>query len=376
MTDDREVVAGVDIGAGSGAKIGILERDSRVVAESVLPIARYGNDAQTLVSRASEIVRELVSGIVGARLAAAGVGSPGTVKANGTLRSVSNIPFLSGTDLAGMFSRELGVPAALINDADAGGLAEWSVRRVELLYWVLGGGWGGAWISAGGEVLFPSSEWDGNEAHLHYTNEPGFATPLQRRALESIFANAGLCFGDCEKRCAADRGLTVPLTGPAGKTGSVRAELLVSGTGRWRIFREFALKDPSCKAGLSGEEVAALEDPSTAGKVIDKLGYTGADAAVRTDKLFGAVLAEAAMVILHRAADDGCSDRVPIFLAGKPSRALPLFGSFARKEMLARGIENKLQPSKVEADGHDPNMVGAALLAFRLLAKQSAPPHA
>ncbi|MBN2302125.1 MAG: ROK family protein [Lentisphaerae bacterium] len=369
MADDRKIVAGIDIGAGSGTKIGILDLDCQVIGESVLPIKRYGENAQTLVSRVCQIVRELVAGNVGTHLCAVGVGSPGTVKADGMLRSACNLPFLADADLSNMFAKELGVPAVLINDADAGALAEWYVHKIELLYWVFGGGWGGAWVSADGEIRFSSRGWDGNETRLHYTNEPGFATPLQKRMLEQIFAAAGLCFKDCEKRCAADNGLATPFVGPAGKTGAVRAELFVSGTGRWRIFREFALRDETYKTGLSSEEIAELERPETAGRIIDKLGYTGTGVAVRTDKLFGAILAEAAMVILHQATDDGCPDGVPIFLAGKPSRALPLFGSFARKEMLARGIENKLYPSKVEANAHDPNMIGAAVMAARLLAQ-------
>ena len=58
--------------------------------------------------------------------------------------------------------------------------------RTDLLYWVFGGGWGGAWIDRAGQVRFPALDWDGNDRKLHYTNEPGYGIPLDKYKRASL----------------------------------------------------------------------------------------------------------------------------------------------------------------------------------------------
>ena len=48
----------------------------------------------------------------------------------------------------------------------------------------------------------------------------------------------------------------------------MRAELLVSGSGRWRMFRALSEGDRGFAGRLSAKEARDLEDPATAGEVI------------------------------------------------------------------------------------------------------------
>ena len=80
------------------------------------------------------------------------------------------------------------------------------MTREEFLYWVLGGGWGGAWVADDGRVMFPSTGWDGADGTLHHTNEPGYSVPLAKEALGQIFADEGASLESFEAVVRADLG--------------------------------------------------------------------------------------------------------------------------------------------------------------------------
>ena len=131
----------------------------------------------------------------------------------------------------------------------------------------------------------------------------------------------------------------------------------------WRIFRALAESDITSTENLSLKEARKLADSSTAGEVITRLHKLGVDVAVRTDRLFGLVLAEAAGILFKQAGRDGCPGGIPVYVAGGPSRALPLFGPPAQEAMRAKGIESELRLSRMEREGHNANLLGAAVLA-------------
>ena len=103
-------------------------------------------------------------------------------------------------------SEKTGLPTAIDNDANLGGLAEWSVVQTDLLYWVFGGGWGGAWVDKTGQVRFPAIDWDGDDRKLHYTNEPGYGIPLDKLTLKALFYQYGASFDRFEQIAAEDLG--------------------------------------------------------------------------------------------------------------------------------------------------------------------------
>jgi predicted NBD/HSP70 family sugar kinase len=366
MSDTGCLYAAADVGAGAGAAVGLFDAGGRLLSETLVPLSGYGGSSASL----AEALGEATTGLLderdadGGALCAVGIACPGLFRSDGSALAVANLPFLKNANLPELVSARLGVPAAIVNDADAGALAEWSLARSELLYWVFGGGWGGAWVSAEGCILHPSVDWDGEDASLHYTNEPGYSVPLEKSLLGELFVGEGASFERFEALCVEElKPEGGALTGPSGQADRVRAEFVLSGPGRWRIFRVFAEGDRGFQAQLSTEELRMLGDSATAGEVISRLGELGADVAARTDRLFGRALAEAAAIVVERAEQDGCGPGVPIYVAGGPSRALELFGPAAREAMRAKGIGNELRLSRLEEEGRNANLVGAAVLA-------------
>lgn len=363
------VYAAIDIGAGIGAKLGLFGPEMRSATEGLLPVGRYGSSpddlAEGLAGAVGDLLRE--HGTAAGLLAAVGIACPGLFRSDGSAIVVANLPVLKDANLPELLGTRLEVPVGIANDADAGGLAEWSLARAELLYWVFGGGWGGAWISEDGRVLHASLDWDGEDASLHYTNEPGFAVPLLKTMLHELFSGVGASYERFERICVED--VAPPggeILGPSRRADCIRAETVLSGPGRWRIFRALAKNDRSFESRLSDEELDRLEDSGAAGEVISRLGGLGTDAAVRTDTLFGRILAEAARLIWDQAERDGLGPDVPVCVAGGPSRALSLFGPAAHEAMREKGVTSGLRPSRMEKEGRNANLLGAAVIAAKL----------
>ena len=191
---------------------------------------RFSDFSASLADAAGEMLERL--GRSSADLAGIGVASAGILDDDGGFKLFHNRPQYNGSNLPRALEAALGVPAAIANDADAGGLAEWSVLKLEILYWVFGGGWGGSWISADGEILHPSTGWDGQDGSLHFSNEPGYAIGLERWSLRSLFSEVGASWELFERQLADDPELPGDsLFGPDGNPETLRAEVILSGTG-------------------------------------------------------------------------------------------------------------------------------------------------
>jgi hypothetical protein len=356
----------IDVGAGLGVKMGLFANHQQLVDDDLLRTDEYEPDFERFVEQILATLRRL-AGKNGRKIEdarAIGIASPGLFRSDGTYLLAANLPFLCGQNLKQRMTEETGVPAAIDNDANLGGLAEWSVVRTDLLYWVFGGGWGGAWIDKSGHVRFPAVDWDGDDRKLHYTNEPGYSIPLDKLMLKTLFYQYGASFDRFEQIVAEElRMADGKLTGPAGDPNSIRAEMILSGPGRCRLFRAVVGDDDFYERFLDLGETRQMTDRSVAGRLISKLSTMRVEAAVNTDRLFGRVLAEAASIMYRRARRDGLPESVPICLGGKPSYALPYFGPSAQRRMGAMGIMSYLRPSVIDERGLNANLVGALVLA-------------
>lgn len=371
MDRDRFYIA-VDVGAGMGVKLGVFLNASDQVADGLLRSERFGEDFDLFVSRLLESLEEMLATCNRKLKKAAGIGiaSPGLFRSDGSYLLAANLRFLIGHNLKQRLAQETGLPVAIDNDANAGGLAEWSVMRTDLLYWVFGGGWGGAWIDKSGTVQHPSLDWDGDDRSLHFTNEPGYAIPLDKLMLKTLFYQFGTSFERFEQIALED--LEPPggkLTGPGGNPDTIRAELILSGPGRCRLFRAMVGDDDFYRRFLDIQEVHQMTDPSIAGAHISKLSNMRVESAVNTDRLFGRVLAEATQIMFRQARANDLPENLPICLGGKPSYALPYFGPTAQRRLGAAGIMSYLRPSVIDERGSNANLVGAAVLAQKAAAE-------
>lgn len=356
---------GIDLGTGSGAKIGLFKDHDTQIEETLLPCRNYGNTLESLSSALVNSVHKLLKkrGKIAKDLIAVGIATPGLLASDRSYVLAANLPFLNGKNLAVVIEKALDVPVAIENDANAGALAEWSVARTEILYWVFGGGWGGAWVSRSGKIRYASIDWNGDDASLHYTSEPGYATPISKEIVRSALSDAGADPEHFFNILRKEMGSEGPSYGPSNSTEHLRAEVVLSGPGRLRIFRALTHNDHTYQMHLTPQECEMIYDAERAGPIIARLTAVRAHSALQVDRIFGRLLAETAEIVIGRALEDGCHEGVPIFLGGKPSYALPHFGPTCQRIFGHKGISSYLRPSIIDDRGLNANLVGAIVLA-------------
>lgn len=365
---------GIDIGIGQGAKLGLFQDIHVVEREYLLPSNEYGESFDEFVLALENAVNHLLAEVElsPANLKSIGIACAGILRSDGSFHLVNNYKHLNGHNLKTALENIYSVPVGIENDANAGALAEWSVLKLELIYWVFGGGWGGAWVSAEGGIRFPALDWDGNDESLHPTNEPGYAIPLEKLLLKTLFHEVNASYELFERILVEE--LHPPggiIVGPQGDPDTIRAELILSGPGRLRLFRTLVGDDDFYERFLDSSEHNLMSDPSTAGKYIDKLSNMRVEAAVNTDRLYGKILARATRALLKKGISDGMPEGLPICLGGKPSYALPYFGPSAQRALARLGIYNYLRPSVIDERGSNANLIGSAVLAESIYNKLS-----
>jgi hypothetical protein len=366
-----EYTIAIDIGAGESTKLALCLSPSEIVVEVEFGVEHYGSSFDAYCRGLSGRIVDLVArtGMPLQGLRGIGVATAGILGSDGRFLLISNIPILQDQNLKTWLENRFDVPVGIANDADAGGLAEWSVLRVELLYWVFGGGWGGSWISRDGVVQYPATDWSGKDSDLHPTNEPGYSISLSKMMLREVFLEVGASYERLECNLLNEFGGDhTALRGPDGDPESLRAEIILSGPGRRRLFRAVVGDDDFYKRFLDMDELNQMADPSRAGKYISKLSSMRVEAAINTDRLYGKILAHATRGMIKRAVADGMSEGVPICLGGKPSYALPYFGPSTQRFLGKFGLHNYLRPSAVDERGMNANVVGAAVLAQNAIA--------
>ncbi len=150
-------VVGVDIG-GSGVRAAALS-DGKVsdVLEDIGP----PTGLDSLVERLSVMIPRLGS------CSAVGIGVPGFVR-DGCVLGSPNLPFLAGVDLRSVLRERLGLPIALLNDANAAAYGAWvaSADRSDLLVLTLGTGVGGG-IILDGRPFVGASGTAAEVGHIH-----------------------------------------------------------------------------------------------------------------------------------------------------------------------------------------------------------------
>jgi len=365
---DTGLYLAFDIGASSGAKLALFNSSSSPMASPEVCAEEYSENFDIFSGQLVDAADVMLQSLGKSRkdLAGIGVASAGILGLDGGFKLFHNRPQYNGHNLRAALEMEFGVPAAIANDADAGGLAEWSVLKLELLYWVFGGGWGGVWIDKSGDIRFPSTDWDGRDESLHFSNEPGYSIGIDLWKLRSLFSEVGASFELFERQLHDDEDLpSDSLLGPGGNMDSMRAEVILSGPGRCRLFRAVVGNDDFYENFLDIHEQKELTDPAVAGAHISKLSRMRVESAVSTDRLYGKVLAEATRILLKKSEADGLPPGTPICLGGKPSYALPYFGPSTQRILGKSGFMNYLRPSVIDERGSNANLVGAAELARR-----------
>lgn len=161
------LAAAIDLG-GTSVKMAFVGEDGRIERKWSVPTdtSESGKNIPADIVRS---LRERIAEVGADRVAGVGAGVPGAVD-GGLVRRAVNIGW-TGVDLGGYVERELGLPCALLNDANAAALGEmWmgepgagSLR--DLLFVTLGTGVGGG-IVIGGQALNGANSCAGEIGHI------------------------------------------------------------------------------------------------------------------------------------------------------------------------------------------------------------------
>ncbi len=208
---------GLDIGAHRVTAV-LADLDGRVLgtlSKDVTETAAADERLDRLRSTVAELLRR--AGVARGSLRAVGVGSPGIVEADGTVRLGTALPEWTGLRLGERLSRSFRCPVIVENDANAAAVAEhWKGAAADSddIVFVLAGlspgagsliggrlhrGYGGAAGEIGALHLLGREATP--EALLSTTDEP--LHPLDEQAVAEVFAHARE--GDLRARAAVDR---------------------------------------------------------------------------------------------------------------------------------------------------------------------------
>ncbi len=142
---------GIDVG-GTNTKIGIVDDNGETLAYISIPTVEE-EGPQGLIDRAGEAIRAKLAelGIAAGDVQAAGLGTPGPMDIpNGMILDPTNLPHWRHFPIRDALSKELGVPVAFTNDANAAAYGEYWVgsgkKYDSMILLTLGTGVGGGII--------------------------------------------------------------------------------------------------------------------------------------------------------------------------------------------------------------------------------------
>lgn len=270
---------GLDIGPHRVSAI-LSDLDGRVLATTSKEVSQNA-PADERLERLRTAVAELLrrAGVVRGSLRAVGVGTPGIVEANGTVRLGTALPDWSGLHLGERLSRSFKCPVLVENDANAAAVAEhWKGAAAESddIVFVLAGlspgagsliggrlhrGYGGAAGEIGALHLLGRE--DAPETLLSPRDEP--LRPLDEQAVAEVFQHARE--GDPRALEAVERFIQRLVHDVAALVLALDPELVV--VGGWasgldgvleplrRELERYCLRPPRVTLSLLGEAAVA-----------------------------------------------------------------------------------------------------------------------
>ena len=235
----KPYVIGLDLG-GTNSVFGIVDARGEIKATTAIKTGGF-ETAEAYVAACVEALQPIIEQVGGIdTIKAMGVGAPNGNYYKGTIEYAPNLPWAHDTivPLGDMFSKALGVPVALTNDANAAALGEmvYGVARGMKNFIVITLGTGvGSGIVVNGQLLY---------GHDGFAGELGHVTMVR---------------GEEGRSCGCGR--TGCLEAYCSATGVARtARELLSKTNRPSLLREIELEkitslDVSIAAG-KGDELA------------------------------------------------------------------------------------------------------------------------
>ncbi len=226
---------GLDIGGGS-TKIGLVSAEGVVLARRHLPVVAGESFAQILAAYGSAIDALLHEADI-AQPGGIGIGFPGHILADFAIGANSNVPALDGKPIAETLAQRFGCKARLVNDADAGAIAEYRFgagRGVERLLLITVGTGIGVSLVVGGVPLDAANGTLGDAGHIVLVSE----NPVQCRqgclgCLESVALGAAIELKAISLFPNAEEGTATAALVRAAIAGQPEATAIIAEAGRW-----------------------------------------------------------------------------------------------------------------------------------------------
>ena len=190
----KPYVIGLDLG-GTNSVFGIVDSRGDIKATTAIKTQSYATVGEYVKAsvEALQIIIDQVGGID--KIKAMGIGAPDANFYKGTIEYAPNIVWAheSCVPLADMFSKQLGVPVAITNDANAAAIGEmtYGVARGMKNFIMLTLGTGvGSGIVVNGQLVYGSDGFAGELGHVIMRRENGRACGCGRNGCLEAYCSA------------------------------------------------------------------------------------------------------------------------------------------------------------------------------------------
>ncbi len=122
---DKPYVIGLDLG-GTNSVFGIVNAEGNVIAETSVKTRGHGTEPEDYVRDCADAIKPIIDNAGGiGMIRAMGIGAPNGNYLTGCIEFAPNLPWNAEViPLAEMFSKALGIPVAMTNDANAAAIGE------------------------------------------------------------------------------------------------------------------------------------------------------------------------------------------------------------------------------------------------------------
>ena len=190
----KPYVIGLDLG-GTNSVFGIVDARGDIKAMTAIKTVGF-TSAEDFVAASVQALQPIIEEVGGIEtIKAMGIGAPNGNYYKGTIEYAPNLPWAHDivVPLADMFSRSLGIPVALTNDANAAAIGEmtYGVARgmKDFIMLTLGTGVGSG-IVTGGKLLYGSNGFAGELGHVVVRRDNGRTCGCGRKGCLETYCSA------------------------------------------------------------------------------------------------------------------------------------------------------------------------------------------
>lgn len=189
----KPYVIGLDLG-GTNSVFGIVDSRGDIKATTAIKTQGFEHveDYVTASVEALQIIIDQVGGIE--KIKAMGIGAPNANYYNGTIEQAPNIVWGKGiVPLADMFSKALGIPVAITNDANAAAIGEMTygvARGMKNFIMITLGTGVGSGVVVNGQLVYGCDGFAGELGHVTMVRENGRSCGCGRTGCLEAYCSA------------------------------------------------------------------------------------------------------------------------------------------------------------------------------------------